>query len=111
MSRHVYPFTHVFSIPSFEQDVYQFEVDSTLEKGGTVGEVLAYDQDALAPNNKLIYGLNNTDGMENFFEIDQHRGVIRTKKALAELAGKRITVSPKFCLPVPEFLTKSQFVS
>jgi len=54
---------------------------------------MAYDQDALPPNNKLIYGLNNTDGMENFFEVDQHQGVIRTKKPLTELAGRSVTVS------------------
>ncbi|KAI1732701.1 cadherin domain-containing protein [Ditylenchus destructor] len=77
-------------IPSFEQDRYEFKVIDRAEPGTAVGQVVAYDEDAQPPNNKLRYQFNKTDGVEQLFNLDPQTGTLKVAAPLLDLSGQNL---------------------
>lgn len=105
-------------IPNFEQNTYVFQLSEHAEPDTIVGQVTAYDQDAevlknflfklflifKAPNNKIMYQIQNKIEAEKYFEIDSNTGIIKLIKELNEYSKQNFTVCFLYSLMTLNYL-------
>ncbi len=69
------------NIPLFTQPTYLASVSENMSPGTYVTKVTAEDKDISAPNNVVIYTINDQD-YSSRFQIDSHTGNITTRQVL-----------------------------
>uniref|UniRef100_A0A183BZB1 Superoxide dismutase n=1 Tax=Globodera pallida TaxID=36090 RepID=A0A183BZB1_GLOPA len=92
-------------IPNFAQEKYEFKIAESATSGTIVGQVVAFDQDLTAPNNKIRYELLEQQQQSaaerrrqrNPFQIDTESGqiVVSDAEQLAHLAGQTVHLVAK----------------
>uniref|UniRef100_A0A914I3I7 Cadherin domain-containing protein n=1 Tax=Globodera rostochiensis TaxID=31243 RepID=A0A914I3I7_GLORO len=91
-------------IPNFAQEKYEFKIAESATSGTIVGQVVAFDQDLTAPNNKIRYELLEQQQtvaerrrQRNPFQIDTESGqiVVSDAEQLAHLAGQTVHLVAK----------------
>ncbi|CAJ0929158.1 unnamed protein product, partial [Mesorhabditis belari] len=79
-------------IPNFESSHYEFAVQEDTLPGTIVGQVHAFDQDRDEPNNRLRYRLHSAGGLEQYFSVNEHNGLVTLARPVDAFADEKITL-------------------